>query len=120
MDIIKQKIEKWRIEELALTLNHFGLVLKKGNNSEWANVFLHFYKETQFISASKEFDLDKIKKLLSNIKNCFSGVSSLMNIVLWHENTNEKIWINEEFPQIRSHLLKVINDIESRTKEYVS
>lgn len=116
----KQKIEKWRIEELTLVLKQLGEVLKKGNNGEWANVFLHFYQEAQFITASKELDLGQVKKLLRNIKNCFSGMSSLQNIVLWHENTEEKILINEEFPQVRARLLKILDEIESRTIEYVS
>lgn len=115
-----QKIEKWRIGELAFVLKQLGEILKRGSDCEWANVFFHFYEESQAINESDELNLDNLKKLLRNIKNCFSGVSSLMNLVLWHENSEEKILINEEFPQIRARLLKILNEIESRTVEYVS
>lgn len=115
-----QKIEKWRVEELALVLKQLGDILKRGNDFEWANVFFHFYEESQAINDLEKLDLDNLKKLLRNIKNCFTGVSSLMNLVLWHENSEEKILINEEFPQIRARLLKILNEIEIRTVEYVS
>lgn len=120
METRLQKIEKWRIEELSLVLKKIDELLRKGNNSEWANVFHHYYEESRFIIASEEFSLAQVLKLVKNIRNCFSGVSSLRNIVLWHENNEEKMWINEEFPQLRTRLLKIIGDIEERSVEYVS
>jgi len=56
-----QKIEKWRLEELALVLNQLSEILREGNHCEWANVFHHFQDESQKILSKKEFDLDSLK-----------------------------------------------------------
>lgn len=115
-----QKIEKWRVEELALVLIQLAELLKKGDNCEWSNVFFHFKDESLKIINSKEFDLDQLKRLLRNINNCFSGASSLKNIVLWHENSEEKKRINQELLQVRARLLKILTEIEIRTVEHIS
>lgn len=115
-----QKIEKWRVEELALTLKKMAALLKKGDNYGWANVLLHFHQEAQMIIDSKEFNLIQLKKLLVNINNCFAGMSSLANLILWHENSSERKMINQDLNNSRSRLLKILAEIETRTVEYVS
>ncbi|MFB0564564.1 MAG: hypothetical protein ACETWK_02660 [Candidatus Aminicenantaceae bacterium] len=115
-----QKIEKWRVEELSLMLDQLAEILKRGDNCEWANVFYHFHHEAKVIISSEKFDLSKLKKLLTNIKNCFSGISSLNNIVLWHENPEEKVRINQELQQTRVRLLKILAQMKDQTQEYIS
>lgn len=115
-----QKIEKWRIEELALVLKELTLLLKTGNSREWANVFSHFYDESQKIISTNEFDLESVSKLVKNIKNCFFGGSSFTNIVLWHENSDKKREINLGIYLIRAHLLKILMDMEGRVIDYIN
>jgi len=115
-----QKLEKWRVKELALVLKQLAVLLKNGDNCEWANVFFHFHLETQIIINSKEFDLDQLKKLLINIKSCFSGISSLMNLILRHENSEEKTRLNQDLHQTRARLLKILTEMEILTIEYIS
>jgi len=115
-----QKIEKWRIEELALILNHLSDLLRKGDNCEWANVFNHFHQESKQIVNKNEFDQHLLKRLVINIKNCFIGLNSLRNIVLWHLNTRESAVLNQAFKQYRDRLLKIIDDVEKRLIEYIN
>lgn len=115
-----QKIEKWRVRELALILEKMSELLKKGDDYEWANVLLHFCQEANIIIESKEFKIDLLKKLLVNIKNCFSGHSSLTNLVLWPENSAERTKINQDLHKTRYRLLKILAEIETRTEEWVS
>lgn len=113
-----QKIEKWRIEELALVLIELSDLLRKGDNREWANVFSHFHLESQQIHSSKAFNLDELKRLIINIKHCFSSVSSFANIVLWCENSEERTRINQELNLTRSCLLTILNNLERLTTEH--
>ena len=115
-----QKIEKWRVEELALVLGYLSQLLRKGDHIEWANVFNHFHQESKHIVDRNEFNQDLLKKLISNIKNCFTGLSSLRNIVLWHLNTRESANLNQEFQKYRARLLKIIDEVEDRLVEYVN
>lgn len=115
-----QKIEKWRIEELALVLNHLSQLLRRGDNCEWANVFSHFHQESKQIVEKNEFDQHLLKKLVINIKNCFTGLHSLRNIVLWHLNTRESANLNQEFQRYRARLLKIIEYVEKRLIEYIN
>jgi len=115
-----QRIEKWRLEEFALSLKHLAELLKSGDDCEWANVFFHFHQESQALIASKELGLEQIKKLLINIKNCYSGTSSFMKLVLRHKNEKEKIRLNQDLYKTRAHLLKIMAEIEDRIVEYIS
>ncbi len=109
-----QKIEKWRIKELALILNELALLLKTGSTRYWTNVFFHFRDESQKIISKNEFDLDLLSKLVKNIKNCFFDNSSFSNIVLRHENSEEKARINQSLYLTRAYLLKILMDLEGR------
>ncbi len=115
-----QKIEKWRLEELALVLNHLAELLSKGNNRDWAAVFSHFHQESQLIIAAQEFNLEQVRKLIMNIKNCYSGVSSFMSLSLHHENEKEKTELNQKLLMARTRLLKIMAELENRTIEYIS
>jgi len=115
-----QKIEKWRVKELALVLNELALLLKAGNTRDWANVFFHFRDESQKIISKNEFDLDSLSKLVKNIKNCFFGSSSFTNIILRHENSEEKARINQSLYLTRACLLKILMDLEGRLVDYIN
>lgn len=115
-----QKIEKWRLDELAIVLNHLSELLRKGDNCEWGNVFYHFHIEAQNIISNREFDLELLKKLIQNIKNCFLGLNSFKNLVLWHKNSGENEKVNQDFQHSRSRLFKILEDMEQQTIEYIN
>lgn len=115
-----QKIEQWRLEELDLVLKHLAELLKKGDHHDWAAVFFHFHQESQFIIASQEFSLERVKKLIMNIKNCCSSASSFMNLFLSHENEKQKIELNQDLFKARTRLLKIMAELEERSIEYIS
>lgn len=115
-----QKVEKWRIEELALVLSELSGLLRKGDNCEWANVFAHFNDESQKIISKKEFDTDSLNKLIVNIKNCFFVGGSLTNIDLWHENPEEKTRLNQSLSFTIAHLLKILTDMEKSIIEPIN
>ncbi len=113
-----QKVEKWRVEELALLLSEIAVLLKDGDNSEWANVFLHFHLESKNIILKEEFDLDSLKKLVRNIRNCFSGSSYFTNTLLRHENSEQRTRINQGFSLLTARLINVLKDLEKRSVEH--
>ncbi|NIM89606.1 MAG: hypothetical protein GTO17_01510 [Candidatus Aminicenantes bacterium] len=115
-----QKIEKWRLEEFALVLKHLAELLSKGNNRDWATVFFHFHQEAQLIIAAQEFDLEQFKRLIINIKNCYSSRSSFMSLLSRHENEKDKIELNQELFKARTRLLKIMTELEGRSIEYIS
>lgn len=115
-----QKIEKWRIQELAIVLNDLAELLKQGNNTEWANVFSHFCYETQKIASKKEFRIEELKNLLLNIGNCFIGISSFRNISLGEDLPQKSDSLNREFGQLRSRLLVILAQMENQSVDYVN
>lgn len=115
-----QTVEKWRVLELAEVLNFLADLLKKGDNPEWANVFFHFYQETQKVIYKKDFDLDELKRLMQNIINCFNGLSSFKNLVLLHQDSDESPKLNHEFNQTKILLLKIMSEIKRQTTEYIN
>jgi len=115
-----QKIEKWRVQELAAVLHQLSELLRKGENTEWANVVFHFYQEAQNILVKEDFDFDMLKRLLVNIRNCYSGVTSFKNLSLWHENQDLNFVINKEFQEVRTRLFRIIQEIEVRSVEYIN
>ncbi|MFP4082342.1 MAG: hypothetical protein ACLFVG_06235 [Candidatus Aminicenantes bacterium] len=116
----RQKIEKWRIKELASVLHNLSELLRKGDNSEWANVFHHFHSECQKIITHPEFDFDSLKRLIQNIKNCFLDMSSLRNLELRHTDSEENMKINRDWQHGRAHLIEVLQDMENRSIEYIN
>ena len=117
---IMQKIEKWRIEELALVLSELSALLRTGDSREWANVFSHFHDESQIIISKKEFDLNALNKLVINIKNCFFNGRSFKEIALRHKSLKEEINLNEGFLFVRARLYKILMDLEHRITEHIN
>lgn len=115
-----QKIEKWRLEELSLVLNRLSELLRKGDHCEWANVFHHFQDESQNILSKNEFDLESLRKLIRNIKNCFQGVSSLKNLILYDLESDESRNINSSFQHTKTCLLKILEEMDKRTTEFIN
>ncbi|MBS3818065.1 hypothetical protein KGY73_00955 [bacterium] len=114
-----QKIEKWRIKELALILNQLVQLLKAGNNQEWASVFSHYYHETQQIIHKDHFDWETLRKLVQNIKNCFEGAYSFSGLVLCEEDSGEIKELNKEFFQKRARLFEILLHMEEQGSVYV-
>jgi hypothetical protein len=115
-----QKIEKWRIRELELVLNMLSDLLRKGNSSDWANVFAHFQHEAQKIYLKKDYKMDELKRLMSNIQSCYSGVRSFNNLLLYHDNAEESTRINQDFIKVRARLFKIISEMEKQSTEYIN
>jgi len=114
-----QKIEKWRVEELALLLFEITSLFKKGDNSEWANVFIHFQDETKNVISKRELDLDSLKRLVRNIKSCFSKSHYFNDIFLGQEDSEERARTNRDFYLVKSRLLNVLNELEKLTTEHI-
>ena len=112
-----QKIEKWRIQELEQALNRLSLLLRKGQNFDWANVFSHFAQEANKLADHQKFNLDMLKRLAQNIINCFDHISSLRNLVLTHENPRKMDILNREFRNAIRHLFEIITSIEKKWTE---
>ncbi len=116
-----QKIEKWRLEELALVLDQMSAILRKGDHCEWANVFDHFQDESKDILSKKEFDLESLKRLIRNIKNCFQRMSSLKKLVIYdlEERRKESKEITKDFQNKIARLIKILEDMEKKTIEFI-
>jgi hypothetical protein len=114
-----QKIEKWRIQELEQALNRLSLLLRKGKNYDWANVFSHFAQEAHNLADRKKFNLDMLKRLAQNIVNCFDHVSSLRNLVLTHENPRKMDILNREFRNAIRVLFEILASIEEKWSDVV-
>jgi hypothetical protein len=115
-----QKVEKWRIQELAQVLNQISILLREGKNAEWASVFSHFAQEAYLISEKRELKIDFLIRLIENIINCFEGGSSLRNLVLQHENSKRMTKLNQEFGQRRQVLSEILIDMETKWTEPVN
>ena len=113
-----QRIEKWRVQELALLLQQLHKLLRKGNNSEWANVFLHFHQEAVGILSNDELDVEALRRLIHNIVNCFDGYHSFTNLSLGSEDSDPRSDLNREFKQAKVRLLAVLSEIDNRTTVY--
>ncbi|MBN1274179.1 MAG: hypothetical protein JXB26_18095 [Candidatus Aminicenantes bacterium] len=119
MRSIPQKIEKWRIRELALVLSELGELLKSGNNIEWANVFFHFQQEAEIISLKPHFDIDLTNKLVRNIKTCFSSFNSYKNNIPSMDSTGKGVKIIKDFCELKDRLIQLLNKIESLLEEKI-
>jgi hypothetical protein len=113
-----QKVEKWRIQELTLILNDLSILLKKGNDHEWANIMFHFRDEANKIQSASKFDLDNLKKLVSNIGNCFTETSHFRELHLGQREFGSDL--NSEFQKAKAQLLRILSEIKYLFAEYVS
>lgn len=114
-----QKIETWRVKELALVLEQLSELLRQGNSYEWANVFSHFHAESQNIISKKEFDVEHVMRLIRNIKNCFHTTSTIRNLTLSSEDTPREVKINHDYHLTKARLLKILEDMEKQTIEHI-
>lgn len=113
-----QKVEKWRIQELALMLKQFHDLLMRGGNGEWANVFLHFHREAVEILSREDFKLDLLKKLVQNIANGFESFHSVTNLSLGHEDLEAKSEWNRNFQIAKARLISILTEIDKLTIEF--
>jgi hypothetical protein len=113
-----QRIEKWRVEELAMLLQQLYKLLMKGSNSEWANVFLHFHQEAVEILSGDELSVEVLRRLIQNIVTCFDGYHSFTNLSLGREDSESGSELNRAFNQAKVRLLSVLTEIDSRTTTY--
>jgi amino acid permease len=113
-----QRVEKWRIQELALLLQQLHNLLMKGNNSEWANVFLHFHQEAIYILSRDVISIEALRRLIHNIVNCFDGYHSFTNLSLGSKDSDSGSELNRDFNQAKVRLLAVLSEIDSRTTIY--
>ena len=109
-----QKVEKWRIQELEQMLKRISLLLRRGQNSDWASVFSHYALEAKNLADHKKFNLDMLKRLTQNIITCFDHVSSLRNLVLAHENARKMEILNREFRNAIRLLFEIIASLEEK------
>jgi len=114
------KVEKWRLQELALILSRLTDLLKLGDNQEWASVFDHYHQEIQAILLTRNYDRETINRHIQNIQNCFSGMSSFKNLILRHDNTSEMSRLNQEFYEEKVRLIEALMDFEKRLQVYVN
>jgi len=114
-----QKIEKWRIQELVLILEELSDILKKGKNAEWASVFSHYHHEAQKILESETLKVQKLNRLIFNIKNCFHTGSSLDNPLIFEDMQKEFYGILKEFQTTRLRLLGIIQQMEDQLVEFI-
>lgn len=94
-------------------------LLRRGGNSEWANVVAHFYEEAQGILLREKFDFALLKSLLSNIRSCYNDVSSFTDLSLWHDQQDTLEALNSELQEVRTRLLQIIQDIERQSANYI-
>ena len=112
------RVERWRVQELALLLQQLHKLLLKGNNSEWANVFLHFHQEAIEILSRNELSVEALRRLIHNIVNCFDGYHSFTNLSLGSEDSDSKADLNRDFNRVKVRLLAVLSEIDNRTTVY--
>lgn len=115
-----QKIEKWRIQELALILKTLTDLMRKSNNSDWAGVFSHFHMESQEIILKDKLDIIFLNNLIKNIKNCYSTGNSFLNFKLEHEISEEMIQMNQDFRLLKALLFKSLSDMEQKMIEHIN
>lgn len=115
-----QKVEKWRVQELEQALIQLSLLLRSGENIEWANVFFHFSQEAHNIAGQKNFNLDLLKKLAQNIVNCFDRTSSLRNLVLDHDNPRQMEVLNKKFRNAIKQLFEILASIEEKWTDQIN
>lgn len=114
-----QKIEKWRVEELVLVLSELADLLRMKNQPEWANVFAHYQFEASRLLIKNPFDLPEIKNLLKNIRYCFSSIDTSHSSPFSSENQRTERSSQAELLTLRNRLIRIIDEMESRIREYI-
>jgi hypothetical protein len=115
-----QKVEKWRIQQLAQLLDRIASLLRMGNHADWASVFSHYAHEARILAGKEKLNLDSLKRLVQNIITCFEGASSLRQLVLARENAKQMDSLNQEFREAVSHLFDIFMSIEEKWTDRIN
>ncbi|MFA9453098.1 MAG: hypothetical protein ACERK6_04210 [Candidatus Aminicenantaceae bacterium] len=113
------KIEKWRIEELALVLSDIVASLHQGENREWANVFVHFLSEAERIHLKDRVYIDEFKRLVHNILCCYLEGDSFRRMILFPGNSEESLTRNKQFHHLQARLYHLLTDLQTRFVVFV-
>jgi hypothetical protein len=114
-----QKVEKWRLRELSLSVKRLTELLQSGGHLEWANVFIHYRMELEDLFKQSPLRETGLKQMIYNLKNCFTGLSSFLNLELQHEKVEIEQRLNRDFIDERAHLFDLLLDMEDRTRDYI-
>ena len=113
-----QKVENWRIRELSLSVNRLIELLRSGGHVEWANVFTHYRIELENLMVIAPLRETGLKQMIFNLKNCFTGLSSFLNLELQHEKVEIEQRLNRDFIDERAHLFDLLLEMEDRNRDY--
>ena len=113
-----QKIEKWRIHQLAMSIGRIADLLKRGGDLEWANVFLHYRLEINAFLTSETPNMNALKQMVDNIRNCYSGVQSFISLTLSRRETDKGEDLNKDFMRERALLYEIILGLDEKFVEY--
>lgn len=114
-----QKIERWRIQELALILKDLVDTLHNSDNRDWANVFEHYLIETERILLRSTFNLEECKRLVRNILCCYLDGDSFRRLEITHEEPDLGARINKDLTRQKAQLYHLLTDLQARFVEYI-
>ncbi|MBN1223027.1 MAG: hypothetical protein JXB23_07240 [Candidatus Aminicenantes bacterium] len=100
-----------------MMLKYFHELLMQGNDTEWANVFLHFHHEAVGILTQNDLKLGSLKRLIQNIANSFEGFHSFTNLSLGRDEPEGKLEWNRDFQRAKGRLISILREIDKRTIE---
>jgi hypothetical protein len=115
-----QKVESWRLEELAMLLDSLAASLEAAGSPEWARVFRHFREEARNIQAVAAHEADELKRLVRNIGLCFRDHVTIPDLSVDNEGRSDSSGINLRPSQAKARLRQALAEIDSRLIEYVS
>lgn len=113
-----EPLEYWRMQELSLVIQHIAELLKNGGQVEWSGVFAHYNDEILRMQSSEKLDINSLRKLLYNIKNCYTETRSFVYLELDHQNQAVEIQLNKDFFAERARLLNILYELGQRVMEY--
>jgi hypothetical protein len=111
------KAEPWRLKELAMLLDELVLILKSGQNREWAGVFAHFGHELALLGSA---DQRELQRLIGCIQLCIASGSGFSRLILGGSDSAEGAALNLRFSRLRAVLAKAVEDIGERLVEFVN
>jgi hypothetical protein len=115
-------IEPWKIKEFADALERFAGGLKAFQEPEWAQVFSHYEAECRrFLSADRASLTGRreIKVLLANVRSCFTGSTTLKDVVMRAGLSKGKVEISRNLVLAKEYLLDLLGELERQTVEFV-
>lgn len=103
-----------------MLLEELVLILKSGNNPEWAGVFAHFGHELTVLGPTGLGQQGKLKRLIGCIRLCLDAGGGFSRLVLEVPESEEGAALTLRFSQLRVALGMAVKDIEERQIEFVS